>query len=63
LTDSKKAGFILGNLDRKGRAPKVSKRLGSVITAAAKWVEKAIIKKGEKIGEGWVAEAVAAIKI
>ena len=63
LMETKKEFLIVGNLIRKGKVPRVSKKLGSVIQAAAKWVEQASIKKGEKIGEGWAAEVVAAIKI
>ena len=61
--DSKKTFLILGNLIIKGEVPRLSKKLGSVIQAGAKWVDQAIIKKGEKIGDGWTTEAVAAIKI
>jgi len=54
---------MLANLIKKGQGPRVSKKLGSVIEAAEKWVKQATIKKGEKIGDAWTAEAVAAIKI
>ena len=63
LMETKKEFLIVGNLIMKGKVPRVSKKLGSVIQTAARWVEQASIKKGEKIGEGWAAEVVAAIKI